>query len=152
MSISEDEYIDIVIGLSSKYHSGSFYLFFKNSNDNVIPIEKYQGIQLVVDRDLGFPVDNKNSRCIISKYSNTFEEVGDIFTGIYTDGISHSFNSRGWSNNTLYTPSSWTLEGGIPGPSNIKIDHYQFSFKITLGGYTREVWLTTKIQSIRHFG
>ena len=152
MSISGDEYIDIVIGLSSKYHGGAFYLFFKDSNGNRITIEKYQSIQLVVDLDLGFPVDNKNSRCIISKYSNTLEEVGDIFTSIYTDGISHSFGSSGWSNNTLYTPSSWTIEGGAPGPSNMKIDHYQFSFKITLDGYTRTIWLTTKIQSIRHFG
>ena len=148
MSRSGDDYIDIVIGLSSKYRSGSFYLFFKDGNGNIIQPEKYQGILLVVDYDLGFSVDSTNSRCIISKYSNTLEEVGDI----HTDGLNYAFDSTGWSNNTLYTPSSWTMIDGIQGPPNMKIDHYQYSFKITLDGYTRTIWLTTKIQNIRHFG
>lgn len=150
MSILGYDYIDIVIGLSSKYRGGTFYLFFKDSNGNRISIEKYQSTQLVVNMDSSFPVDNNNSRCIISKYSNTLKQVGDIFMSINKDSISCSFGSTGWSNNTLYTPSSWTVEGGAPGPSNIKIDHYQSSFKITLDGYTKTIWLTTKIETIYH--
>ena len=145
-----DNYIDIVIGLSSKYSRGSFYLIFKDSNGNSIARKKYQDINLVVDNDLSFPVDDQNSRCIISKYSDTLVDAGYIFCSM--DGIGYTFDSSGWSNNTLYTPKDWNIIGGAPGPSNAKISHYQSSFKITLDGYTKTIWLTTKIQNIRHFG
>ena len=150
MSTSGDDYIDIVINLSSKYHSGEFDLEFTDSDGNSIPPETYQGLQLVVNHNLGFSVDNPNSRCIISKYSNTLENVGYIYAAM--DGLGYTFDSSGWSNNTLYTESNWTTEGGAPGPSNIKIDHYQSSFKITLDGYTKTIWITTKIGNIRNFG
>lgn len=150
MSISGDDQINIVINLDSKYHTGSFYLRFKDSDGDDIPIETYQGILLVADYDLGFQVDNTNSKCIISKYSNTLENVGYIYASM--DGLGYTFDSSGWSNNTLYTPSSWNIKDGKPGPSNIKIDHYQSSFKITLNGYTKTIWLTTKIGNIRNFG
>lgn len=144
METLNDDHINIVIGLSSKYYFGSFYLFFKDSNGNRIPAEKYKDILLVVDYDLSFPVDAKNSRCIISKYSNTLNNVGDIST----DGLSCTFSSRGWTNNTLYTPIDWNIIGGAPGPSNLKINYYQSSFKITFDGHTKIIWLTTKIKTL----
>ena len=148
MSISGDDYIDIIIGLSSKYRGGSIYLFFKDGNGNIIQAKKYQDINLVVDYDLAFPVDNNNATCIISKYSNKLEEVGNIYVG--SDGLSYYFGSTGWSNNTLYTLNKWNIIGGAPGPSHMKIDHYQSSFKITLDGHTRTIWLTTKIETLYH--
>ena len=148
MSISGDDFIDIVIGLSSKYRSGAFYLIFKDGDGNSIPTEKYQDIQLVVDYDFSLPVDDKNSRCIISKYSDRLDDVGYIYCSM--DGLGYTFSSSGWSNNTLYTPSDWTIIGGAPGPSNMKIDHYQSSFKITLDGHTRTIWLTAKIETLFH--
>ena len=148
MSISGDDFIDIVIGLSSKYHAGAFYLIFKDGNGNNISTKKYQGIQLVVDYDLSFQVDNTNSRCIISKYSDRLDDVGYIYCSM--DGLGYTFSSSGWSNNTLYTPRDWNIIGGAPGPSNMKINHYQSSFKITLDGHTRTIWLTTKIEPLFH--
>ena len=146
MSISGDDFIDIVIGLSSKHHTGSFYLIFKDGNGNNISAKKYQDIQLVVDYDLSFPVDNTNSRCIISKYSDRLDDVGYIYCSM--DGLGYTFGSSGWGNNTLYTPSDWNIIGGAPGPSNMKINYYQSSFKITLDGHTRTIWLTTKIETL----
>ena len=76
------------------------------------------------------------------------EGVGNIYA--IMDGLGYAFGSTGWSNNTLYTPNKWNIISGSPGPSNMKIDRYQSSFKITLDGYTRTIWLTTKIETIYH--
>lgn len=151
MAKSYDEQIDLEIGLSSKYSKGSFGLNFYDNVHNQIFDYLYDDnffdtdIKIVQDADLWFDVDEKNSKCIISKYSNRLEDVGFIRI---LNNANYEIESTGWYDNTLYTARGLRMTNGVEVPPGLKVNHYQIRYNFTQYGYTKKIYVIIKIKTI----
>lgn len=149
MSTSYDDHIVLKINLSSKYPGSAFNLnFFDNEYKKIVDFmsdDNYFDTKIVVavDADYWFYVDEKNSKCVISKYSNTLEDVG--FMRI-RNAYSYEIKSTGWYDNTLYTGSGLHMTNGLEVHPGQKINYYQVSFNFTRYGYTKRIYVTLMLK------
>lgn len=145
-----DYEILLEIGLSSKYPGGSFSLNFYDNLHNQIFDYMYDDnffdiIKIVQDPDYWFEVDEKNSKCIISKYSNSLEDVGFIRIG---HNANYEIKSTDWYDNTLYTASGFHQTDGFEVLPHIKVSYYLIIYNFTQYGYTKKFYVIIKIKTI----
>ena len=146
----EDEIV-LEINLSSKYPGGLFILnFYDNVYNEIfdyIHDDNYYNpnITMVQDADFWLDVDKENSKCIISKYSNTLVDVGFIHI---RNACVYEMESTGWYDNTLYTASGLHMTNGLEVPPGIKIGYYQIRFNFTQYGYTKKICVLIKLKNL----
>lgn len=150
MSNPYDDEIILEIYLSSKYPGGSVYLSFFDNTYNQIFDYIYDdnffntNIQMIQDVDYWFEVDEKNSKCIISQYSNTLVDVG--YMNIRS-ADHYEIKSTGWYDNTLYTGSGLHQTNGLEVPPGQKITSYKIGFNFTQYGYTKKIYVIIKLKN-----
>ena len=150
MSNPYNDEIILEIYLSSKYPGGSFGLSFFDNTYNLIFDYIYDdnffntNIKMIQDADYWFEVDEKNSKCIISQYSNTLVDVG--YMNILNASL-YEIKSTGWYDNTLYTGSGLHMTDGLELPPGQKISFYQIEFNFTQYGYTKKIYVIIKLKN-----